>query len=117
MRDRTPGSVDLDPQILGVLAYVPFGGFGGLFVYLTANDGDVRFHGAQSVLLSVLTLVALVAGAVIGLAAGRTALMVLITAVWLVSVAASVYLAIQGYHLRQVRLPLVGAVAMRLANR
>lgn len=112
----TGTSTGLDPKVAGLLTYL-LGWVTGLVLLLIEKEHrEVRFHAAQSILLSVtligaylalsivlmipvIGLLALVGYAVLGLAG---------FALW-------VYLLVQGYHLNHVRLPVLGEVAERMA--
>jgi uncharacterized membrane protein len=115
-RAATGTSTGLDPKVSGLLAYL-FGWVTGLIFFLIEKEHrEVRFHAAQSILVSVtligaylalgivmmipvIGLLALVGYAVLGLGG---------FALW-------VYLLIQGYNLEHVRLPVLGDLAERMA--
>lgn len=110
----------LDPKVGGLLAYLLFGWVGGLIMFLTQKHPEVRFHGMQSILLSVailavyvaLTIVSSVFGLVPGL--GFVAALVtvaLIPIVGLASLALWILLCVKGYALEHFKLPFIGDFA------
>lgn len=111
-------STGLDPKVAGLLAYL-LGWVSGLVLYLVEKDHpEVRFHAAQSILLT-LAMIALyvpltVLGfiPVIGLIAFFASILLAVAGfgLW-------VYLLIQGYNLNHVRLPVVGRMAEQWASR
>lgn len=111
-------SIGIDPKIAGLLAYA-FGWISGLVLYLVEKEHrEVRFHAAQSILVS-LAVIALyvplmVLGfiPVIGLLAFLASILLGIAGfgVW-------IYLMIQGFNLNHVKLPVVGAMAEEWASR
>lgn len=112
-------STGLDPKVAGLLAYL-VGWVSGLILYLVEKDHtEVRFHAAQSVLVSiafiglyiVLSIVSLIPflGWLIGLL-GTAVVALAGFALW-------IYLLIQGYNLKHVRLPVVGSMAEQWASR
>lgn len=112
-------STGLDPKVAGLLAYL-LGWVTGLVLYLVEKEHrEVRFHAAQSILVSVVFIAVYV---VLGIVAMIPFLGWLIgvagtVLVGIAGVALWVYLLIQGYNLRHVRLPVVGAVAEQWASR
>jgi uncharacterized membrane protein len=114
----TGTSTGLDPRLGGLLAYLLGWVTGLVFLLVEKEHREVRFHAAQSLLVSValigvylaLSVVAMVP--VVGLLALPGYLVVGLGGfgLW-------VYLLLQGYHLRHVRLPVIGAMAEQLAGR
>jgi uncharacterized membrane protein len=105
-------STGLDPKVAGLLTYL-FGWVTGLIFFLIEKEHrEVRFHAAQSILVSLtfigiylaLSVVAMIP--VIGLLA-----LLGYAAVGLGGFVLWVYLLIQGYNLNHVRLPVLGAMA------
>lgn len=96
-----------------LLAYL-FGWIGGLIIYLTRQDREVRFHAAQSVItfggLAVLIVILSIAN--IG---GSAILAALILLLYLLSFGLWIFLSVQGYQFRHTKLPLVGNIAERWA--
>lgn len=111
-------SMGIDPKLAGLLAYLA-GWLSGLILYLVEKEHrEVRFHAAQSVLLSIaLVAVWIVLGVlsmipVLGLIFGLFGFLL-----GLASVALWVYLLVKGYQLEHVRLPVVGKMAEKWAAR
>jgi len=109
----------LDPKIAGLLSYL-FGWIGGLIIYLTQKDREVRFHAAQSIILSVgLTLFWIVWQFVTSIfvrGLGTLALFGLISLViGLGTFGLWIYMCIQGYSLNHTKLPFAGDLAEQWA--
>jgi uncharacterized membrane protein len=114
---RSDGSTSLgiSPNLLAPLAYL-FGLVSGIVILLIEKrHPEVRFHAAQSILLSV---------AIIGLSIATGVLLFIPFIGALISMAVSlggfvlwVYLMIQGFRLNHVELPIIGGWAMQLAGR
>lgn len=109
-------STGLDPKVAGLLAYL-LGWVSGLVLYLVEKEHrEVRFHAAQSILVSValiaLYIPLMILGfiPVIGLIAWVLSLLL-----GLAGFALWVYLLVQGFNLNHVRLPVVGAMAEQWA--
>ena len=115
----------LQPSVSNLLAYF-FVGIGGLIIFLTQRRPEQRFHGAQSLLLGlalialyiVLTLVFTVfafvdptGGAIVGILG--LLLFTLLPVAWLVLI---IYLCVQGYKERHIKLPLIGNFAEQWAG-
>jgi uncharacterized membrane protein len=105
-------STGLDPKVAGCLTYL-FGWVTGLLVLRSEErHQEVRFHAAQSVLLSLSVLGVALAFTVVAMipVVGLLALLGYAVAgvgafgLW-------VFLLIQGYHLNHVRLPVLGELA------
>lgn len=114
-----PGtSTGLDPKIAGLLAYL-VGWVSGLVLFLVEKEHlEVRFHAAQSILLSIAFAVVYVVLTILGF------IPILGFVFWLVSLlvglagfALWIYLLVQGYNLNHVRLPVVGRMAEQWAAR
>ncbi len=112
-------STGLDPKVAGLLTYLA-GWISGLILYLVEKENrEIRFHAAQSILVSiafiaayiVLSIISLVP--VIGWIIGLIATLV----VGLGGLITWIYLMIQGYNLNHVRLPVIGAMAEQWATR
>lgn len=113
----------LDPNVGGLLSYLLFGWVGGLIMYFTQKDPEVRFHGAQSVLVSLawfavyigLLIVSTVSAFVLDsfAIAGLFTLLYGLTA--LAAFGLWVFLCVQGYQLKHTKLPVVGNLAERWA--
>lgn len=115
----------LDPKIGGLLSYLLFGWIGGLIMFLTQSDREVRFHGMQSILYSVALLAIFIGLGVIstivgfvpglGIVSGFIGL-ALYPLVWLASVALWIVLCVKGYQLAHFKLPLVGDYAEQFSG-
>jgi uncharacterized membrane protein len=108
----------LDPRLAGLLAYLA-GWVTGLVLLLVEREHrEVRFHAAQSLLVSLsltgafLALSVLAMVPFVGIVAipGFVVLGLAGSVTW-------VYLLVQGYRLRHVRLPSLGEVAEQWAGR
>jgi uncharacterized membrane protein len=115
-RSATTGtSLGVDANLLGLLAYL-FGIVSGvLILVLEKQHAEVRFHAAQSIVVSIaLIALSFVSGLltfvpILGLIVG--------VVIWIGSVILWIYLLIQGYRLNHVELPLLGGYAVKLAAR
>lgn len=109
-------STGLDPKIASLLAYV-FGWVSGLILYLVEKDHqEVRYHAAQSILVSIAFFAVYIAVTILGF------IPVIGFLFWLLGILVGlgafvlwIYLMIQGYNLRHVRLPVVGGLAEQWA--
>jgi uncharacterized membrane protein len=114
----TGTSTGLDPKVAGLLSYL-FGWVTGLIFFLLEKEHrEVRFHAAQSILVSLVLIGAYLALGVVAMipVIGLLALLGY-AAVGLGGFVLWVYLLVQGYHLNHVRLPVVGAIAEDWATR
>jgi uncharacterized membrane protein len=115
-------STGLDPKIAGLLSYL-LGWVGGLIMYLTQKDPEVRFHGAQSILLSIAFFVVYVAMLIVTAILGQVPVLgwilgLLVSLVlWVGGLALFVYMAVQGYNLNHVKLPVIGDMAEQWASK
>ncbi len=112
--DQTPEhtSIGLDPHLAGLLAYL-FGWVSGLILLLVEKEHrEVRYHAAQSLVLSLALTVLYVAFMVISFipVLGLIFLLVEIV-VGIAAFALWIYLLIQGYQLNHVKLPVAGDLA------
>ena len=109
------------PATAGLLAYLllPFGG--GVPVYLLHRDVEVRFHAAQSALLTGALVAFAAAAGVLG--AGFWLLGIgavherIVQVVALVALVGWVVLCVLGQRRQHVKIPIVGDLAERLALR
>lgn len=103
----------LAPNIAALLAYL-FGWIGGLIIYLTQKDREVRFHGAQSVLTfgGLAVLIVLLSILNIG---GSVFVATIILLLYLLSFGLWIFLSIQGYQMKHIKLPMIGDIAERWA--
>lgn len=115
-----PQAGGIDPKIAGILAYL-FGWVGGLVVYLVNKDNFSRFHGAQSILLSIAGAVVWVGLFVVGLVLGFVAdffgpvFFLLFWLLFLAFIALAIYLMISAYQGKKVVLPVIGPMAEQWA--
>lgn len=112
-----PPSSGLAPNIAAMLSYLLFGWIGGLIMYVTQHDREVRFHAAQSILtFGGLAIISVVLN-VLSVFAGSTLLGMLVGLISLVSFVLWIFLSIQGYQLKHTKLPVVGDIAEQWASR
>lgn len=101
-----------------MLAYLLFGWIGGLVMYLTQKHPEVRFHGAQSILLFggltvvqfVLWGMTLAIGGIIGLI-----IFIIYSLIGLFSFVMWIFMSIQGYQMKHMKLPVIGDMAEQWA--
>jgi uncharacterized membrane protein len=113
----------LAPNVAAMLSYLLFGWIGGLIMYLTQRDREVRFHAAQSILtfggLNIIYWGAWTIMWGVDLASFFAASFLFVMCFyWIVSLLSFVlwiFLSIQGYQLKRTKLPVVGAIAERWA--
>lgn len=113
-----PTSTGLDARVASLLAYL-LGWLSGLVLYLVETQNrEVRFHAAQSVLLSLALLAIYVALFVLGFVPviGFIAFLASL-AVGLGALGLWVYMLVQAWNLTHVRLPVIGDMAERWAAR
>ncbi|MGH3813387.1 MAG: DUF4870 domain-containing protein [Pseudonocardiaceae bacterium] len=98
-------------NIAALLAYL-FGWIGGLIIYFTQQDREVRFHAAQSIItfggLAVLIVILSIAN--IG---GSILVAGLVWLLFLLSIGLWIFLSVQGYQLKHTKLPVIGGIAER----
>lgn len=121
-------ALGLDKNVGGLLCYLPICLISVIYsIIVIATDKenrDVRFHAFQSLLLTVLYIVVVVAvqilGAVVGGATGSGALAGLIGLVALVVIVAflgaMIFGMIKAYQGQQFKFPIVGDMAEKWAN-
>lgn len=109
----------IDPKLAGLLAYL-LGVISGLIIFLIEkNHQEVRYHAAQSIIVSVALIAAnIVVGIVslvpvLGWIVGLLGSLVL----GLGGLVLWLYLMIQGYQLNHVRLPVAGDMAEQWVRR
>ena len=115
----------LDPKVGGLLAYLLFGWIGGLIMFFTQKHPEVRFHGAQSVLVSIALFAVGIALSVLGSILafipflGWVAALILSVLLPLVlgigGFVLWVILCIKGYNLEHFKLPFIGDMAEKWA--
>jgi uncharacterized membrane protein len=113
----------LQPPIANLLAYL-FGVIGGLIIFLTQRNREVRFHAAQSILMSIGIVVIVIAvqilvfilaladpTGVLGVVLGLLSFVLFLAIPVLV-----VIMCIMGYQQKHVKLPIIGSIAERWAG-
>jgi uncharacterized membrane protein len=105
----------LAPNIAAMLSYLLFGWIGGLIMYLTQKDREVRFHAAQSILTFGGFAILTVFLNIVNLIAGSILLALLSLLISLFSFGLWIFLSIQGYQLKHTKLPVVGDLAEQWA--
>lgn len=114
----------LDPKVGGLLAYLLFGWIGGLIMFFTQKDPEVRFHGAQSVLMSIAIFAVYVAlgivSSVLTFGVNSLALLGLFSLVYTILglgfFALWILMCVKGYQLAHFKLPVIGDIAERWAK-
>lgn len=105
-------------KLAGLLAYL-LGWISGLVMYLVEKDNhEVRFHAAQSILVSLALLALYIPLTILGFIPiiGIIALLASL-ALGLAGFGLWVYLLVQGWNLNHVRLPIIGEMAEQWASR
>lgn len=109
----------LDPKVGGLVAYLTW--VGGLIMLLTQKHREVRFHAAQSILLSIALVAVYIVLGIVQLIAGLilwwlgALFSIVYGIVGLASLALWIFLIIKGYNLVHVKLPLIGDMAEKWA--
>jgi uncharacterized membrane protein len=113
----------LAPNVAAMLSYLLFGWIGGLIMYLTQRDREVRFHAAQSILtFGGLNIICWGAWTImwgvefVSFFAGSFLFAIFFC--WIISLlsfALWIFLSVQGYQLKHTKLHVVGAIAERWA--
>ena len=108
-------SMGIDPPVAGLLAYA-LGWVSGLVIFLIEKQHrEVRFHGAQSVVLfgglTILNILLSVFSTLpaVGWIIGLVGLLI-----WPLTAVLWIVLMIQGHKLNHVKLPVVGDIAERM---
>jgi uncharacterized membrane protein len=112
-------SLPISPNLAGLLAYL-IGWVSGLIILLLEKEhAEVRFHAAQSILVSVaLIAISFVGGLFVVIPFIGPFIALLVTLLTTIGgLALWIYLLIQGFRLNHVELPVVGAYAAKLAGR
>ncbi|HWB70832.1 MAG TPA: DUF4870 domain-containing protein [Egibacteraceae bacterium] len=101
-----------------------FGWLGGLIIYLTQRDRELRFHGAQSILLSIAVLalylgLSIVSG-ILGIipvldVIGGILFFVVFALLWIPVLGLFIFMCVKGYNLEHYKLPYIGDMAERWA--
>ncbi len=116
--EQSSTSTGLEPNIASLLAYA-FGWLSGLILYLMETENrEVRFHAAQSILLSIAVLVIYIPLFILGF------IPIIGLVAWLASLALAVaavalwiYMLVQAWNLNHVKLPMIGDMAEQWAAR
>lgn len=105
-------STGLDPRIAGLLAYA-LGWISGLVLYLIEKEhGEVRYHAAQSLIVSLAITALFIALGILTMIPFVGFLVVIVyIPLALASFALWIYLMVQGYNLRHIKLPIAGDMA------
>jgi uncharacterized membrane protein len=112
--EASPGN-GLTPNIATMLSYLLFGWVGGLIMYFTQKDREVRFHAAQSILtFGGLTIISWAVG-FLDIYAGFFFLLGVSWLISLLSLVLLIFMSIQGYQLKHTKLPIVGTIAEQWA--
>jgi uncharacterized membrane protein len=112
-------SLPISPNLAGLLAYLA-GWFSGLIILLLEKEhAEVRFHAAQSILVTVaLVAVSFVGGVLSAIPLIGPFIAIIVTLLTAFGgLALWIYLLIQGFRLNHVELPVVGAYAVKMAAR
>jgi len=130
---QPPAQAGIEPPVANLLGYL-FLGIGGLIVFLTQKDREIRFHAVQSMLLAateillvvVLALVFGILAAIVGASPASGSYLLelrveqlggqVISIVVLAFLVVQAYLCVQGYRERHAKLPLLGDYAERWAG-
>ena len=130
---QPPAQAGIEPPVANLLGYL-FLGIGGLVVFLTQKDREIRFHAVQSMLLAateillvvVLALVFGILAAIVGASPASGSYLLelrveqlggqVINIVVLAFLVVQAYLCVQGYRERHAKLPLLGDYAERWAG-
>lgn len=111
--DPAATSMGIDPRIAGLLAYL-LGVISGLIIFLIEKEHqEVRYHAAQSIIVSVALIVLNIA---VGIVSALPVIGVVITILGSLVLGLGgfvlwIYLMVQGYQLNHVRLPVAGEMA------
>lgn len=110
-------STGLDPKVGSLLAYA-LGWVSGLILLLLEKEHrEVRFHAAQSILVSLVLIGLYIVMSVVAWIPVIGLLAILgYVAIGLAGFALWIFLMIQGYQQRHVRLPVIGAIAEQWAQ-
>jgi uncharacterized membrane protein len=115
-----PTRIGLPANVAGALAYL-LGAITGVIIYVLERENRfVRFHAAQSILVScvmfLLGIVLGIVGSILGLVPvlGWIGTMLLSVGLWLVTFVLWLFLMWQAYQGREWEAPFVGAFARRM---
>ena len=119
MDEKSPGSsgpsdLGLDPKVSALLAYL-LGIVGGIVFYVISKDSYVRFHAMQSILLWIAMAVIWIVFFIISIP--FSFLFFLDWLVYLAIFALWIVMMIKAYQGEKYKLPLLGDMAERYANK
>ena len=114
----------LDPKLGGLLAYL-FSWVSGLIIFLTQKDLRLKFHGMQSILLSVAVIALFVLFNILGAILGQIPGLGFIT--WIITLVLSpllsfgalalwIFMMVKAYNLEMFKLPIIGDLAENIAR-
>lgn len=113
-------SMGMDPKVAGLLAYL-FGWISGLIFFLMEKQNkEVRFHAAQSILLSGAFTVLIILLNILSFSGslGLLALFGLLSLlVWLAFVGVAILMMVKAYNLQHYKLPIIGDMAENMAGK
>jgi uncharacterized membrane protein len=116
-------SAGIEPRIANLLSYL-FMGLGGLIIYLTQRDREVRFHGAQSVLIAISFLAFWIGLTILQIIFGTIDILGFIAAIigFIISLVVFfgyfvlvIIMCVKGYNQEHVKLPFIGDIAEQWA--
>lgn len=111
--DAATTSMGIDPKLAGLLAYL-LGVVSGLIIFLVEKQHqEVRYHAAQSIIVSVALIVVNIALSIVAAipVIGWVVTLIALPLVGLGALILWIYLLVQGYQLNHVRLPWAGNLA------
>jgi uncharacterized membrane protein len=107
----------LAPNIAAMPSYLLFGWIGGLIMYFTQRDREVRFHAAQSILtfgglavINIFLYIVIITTGSVMFSLLRLLISPLAFILW-------IFLSVQGYKLKHTKLPGVGGLAEQWATK
>ena len=112
--NRRPDAPLTNSAAASLLAYL-FGWIGGLIVYLTQKNPEARFHGAQSVLLSIAVFAVYVVLFVLTFVSNLFGIFLLL--LWLAAFGVFIFMCVQGYQMKHTKLPIIGDIAEQWASK
>jgi uncharacterized membrane protein len=113
--EEYPSKERLDPKVSALLSYLLVI-LSGIIIYATTKNQYVRFHAIQSVLFYLGWIVVIIAINILGLAIP----FIYATFLWLVNFgffALLILLMLKAYQGKTFKLPIIGQLAERLANK
>lgn len=113
----------MEPKIANLLSYL-FGWLGGLIMYLTQKDREVRFHAAQSILFSLVVFGTYMALYILGFVFAFIPVLDVIAGIllflvsfllWIPVLGTFILLIVKGMGEQHFKLPVVGGTAEKWA--